>query len=103
MEQTFSERSAPLTVCWVSELIRLGVYTVVVSNAAGSVTSAPPTVLTVNPAPPGTVVAWGDNSIGQANVPAGLSGVTAIAASYGHTVALKSDGTVVAWGYNAFG
>jgi hypothetical protein len=45
------------------------------------------------------VVAWGWNYYGQTNVPAGLRGVIAIAASY-HTVALKSDGTVVAWGYN---
>jgi hypothetical protein len=36
-------------------------------------------------------------------VPAGLSGVSAIAAGYGHTVALKSDGTVVAWGWNNYG
>ena len=46
----------------------------------------------------GTVVAWGDNNAGQINVPAGLSGVTAIAAGGYHTVALKTDGTVVAWG-----
>jgi hypothetical protein len=31
-------------------------------------------------------------------VPAGLAGVTAIAASTVHSLALKSDGTVVAWG-----
>ena len=36
-------------------------------------------------------------------VPAGLSGVTAIAAGGYHTVALKSDGTVAAWGDNAQG
>jgi hypothetical protein len=31
-------------------------------------------------------------------VPSGLSGVTAIAADFFHSLALKSDGTVVAWG-----
>ena len=80
-----------------------GSYTVVVSNAAGSVTSAPQAVLTVNAAPAGAVVAWGNNSSGQTTVPAGLSGVTAIAAGEGHTVALKSDSTVVAWGRNGEG
>jgi hypothetical protein len=49
------------------------------------------------------VVAWGRNVEGQRTVPAGVSGVTAIAAGAFHTVALKSDGTVVAWGYNGFG
>ena len=51
-------------------------------------------------ATPGTVVAWGYNGKGQTTVPAGLSGVVAIAARYDHTVALKQDGTVVAWGSN---
>ena len=37
----------------------------------------------------GTVVAWGGNSDGQTRVPAGLSGVVAIAAGRDHTVALK--------------
>jgi Regulator of chromosome condensation (RCC1) repeat/PASTA domain len=31
-------------------------------------------------------------------VPGGLSGVTAISAGHGHSLALKGDGTVVAWG-----
>ena len=51
----------------------------------------------------GTVVAWGDNGEGQTTVPAGLSGVVAIAAAGYHTVALKQDGTVVAWRYNYYG
>ena len=42
------------------------------------------------------MVGWGPG----ANIPAGLSGVTAIAAGYSHSLALKSDGTVVAWGSN---
>jgi alpha-tubulin suppressor-like RCC1 family protein len=84
-----------------------GNYTVVVSNSVGSVTSAPPAVLTVNPVAPGSVVAWGS----QTDVPiAAQSGVVAIAiaASAGvsgvsrdaNTVALKDDGSVVAWGSN---
>ncbi len=62
----------------------------------------------------GTVVTWGNNSYGQLGdgsmvqkssptaVP-GLSGVTAIAAGYYHSVALKNDGTVAAWGNNGAG
>jgi hypothetical protein len=80
-----------------------GAYTVVISNSAGSVTSAPPAVLTVSPASSGAVLVWGDTSSGQASVPrAALSGVTAIAAGYLHTVALK-DGLVLAWGDNRSG
>ncbi|MFB9894129.1 Calx-beta domain-containing protein [Planobispora takensis] len=50
-----------------------------------------------------TVVAWGANSRGQANVPAGLTGVTQISAGYDFSLVLKSDGTVVAWGDNSVG
>src|SRR2546429_460501 len=49
----------------------------------------------------GTVVAWGCGSFsdaGQCSVPSSLGDVVAIAASGGHSLALKSDGTVVAWG-----
>ena len=51
----------------------------------------------------GTVRAWGCgvSNFGQCSAPAGLSGVTAIAASFAHTLALGGDGTVVAWGCGA--
>jgi alpha-tubulin suppressor-like RCC1 family protein len=63
----------------------------------------------------GTVMAWGDNESGElgdgsvggySDVPVevkGLTGVTAIAAGFGHSLALLSNGTVVAWGSNEFG
>ncbi len=49
----------------------------------------------------GSVAAWGNNSYGQATVPAGFSNITAIAAGYNHSLALKSDSTIVGWGRNA--
>jgi len=66
----------------------------------------------------GTVWAWGSNTTGQlgdggttqrttaVQVQQGaetLSGVTAIAAGHGHSMALKADGTVWAWGSNTNG
>jgi pyridoxal phosphate enzyme (YggS family) len=49
------------------------------------------------------VHAWGWNSYGQADVPADLGPVTAIAAGQIHTVALRTDGMVRAWGANGDG
>ena len=51
----------------------------------------------------GTVVAWGDNGLGQSGVPSGLKNVIAVSAGAYHTVALKDDGTIVAWGDNSMG
>jgi alpha-tubulin suppressor-like RCC1 family protein len=62
----------------------------------------------------GTVMAWGRNADGQlgngsheqGDVPVpvpGLSGVTAVAASYGISMALLSNGTVMDWGENDSG
>jgi alpha-tubulin suppressor-like RCC1 family protein len=51
----------------------------------------------------GTVLAWGDNSYGRTNIPAGLNHVIAVDANYSHCLALRDDGTVVAWGGNEGG
>ena len=51
----------------------------------------------------GTVTAWGGNSFGQTSIPAGLSGVIAVAACGNNSAAIKSDGTVVVWGDSSFG
>jgi hypothetical protein len=48
----------------------------------------------------GQVVAWGDNTKNQTNVPPGLSGVVAVAGGEYYSLALKNDGTVAAWGGN---
>ena len=52
---------------------------------------------------PRVAVCWGNNNNGQCNVPVGLGTITAIAAGYAHSVAVKSDGSVVCWGSNDFG
>ena len=50
-----------------------------------------------------TVAAWGRNSEGQCTVPPDLAGVTQVAASDYHSMAVKADGSVAAWGYNYWG
>ena len=52
---------------------------------------------------PGTMVGWGENSSGQAQLPAitpALGNISALASSRGNTIALRSNGTVVVWGLN---
>lgn len=56
-------------------------------------------LLTVPVAPAANyVVAWGDNSSGQTNVPVGLSNVVSVAAGSLQSLALRADGTVIGWG-----
>ena len=49
------------------------------------------------------IVAWGQNSHGETNVPPGLTNVTAISAGANHALALNANGTVTGWGYDAWG
>ena len=52
----------------------------------------------------GSVVGWGSEHLGQANVPAqAQSGVQAVAAGLGHSLALTTSGGVLAWGLNDCG
>jgi len=56
-----------------------------------------------DPLQPGGVTGWGNNSWGQSTMPpAAQSGVSAIAAGYWHSLALKNGG-VIAWGKNLAG
>jgi hypothetical protein len=51
----------------------------------------------------GKVIAWGDDSYGETEVPTGLTNVVAIAAGGYNSLALKGDGTVIVWGINNTG
>jgi hypothetical protein len=46
----------------------------------------------------GKVIAWGDNTFGQCNVPPDATNIVAISAGYYASYALRADGTVISWG-----
>ncbi len=50
----------------------------------------------------GRLVAWGDNTHGQRNIPA-TTNVISISAGDNHNLILTSDGNIVAWGDNRYG
>jgi len=75
-----------------SRLSQAGDYSVRVANSLGSTNSANARLSLSQ------VAVWGNNNYGQTNVPAGLTNVTAIAASIFNTFALKADGKIVSWG-----
>ena len=73
---------------------QIGAYSVLITNAYGTIVSSN-ALLAVVP-----IIAVGDNSVGQRNVPASTTNAIRIAAGSWHNLALKSDGKVVAWGDN---
>ena len=48
-------------------------------------------------------VGLGDDTLGQCDVPYGLTNALQVAGGIGQSIALKIDGTVVAWGANRYG
>lgn len=46
----------------------------------------------------GSVIAWGENSSGQGEVPKNLDKVIAIAVAPARSLALRDDGTLMIWG-----
>ena len=54
------------------------------------------------PGDPKTVIGWGRDTWGEADVPLGLSGVKQVSAT-AHSMVLMNDGTVRAWGHDRYG
>lgn len=77
-----------------------GFYRVNVANQYGSLSSTGRVSVL---GPSSAVVAWGDNSGNQTNVPAGLNTAVAVAGGDYHTLALRHDGSLVAWGFDSEG
>src|ERR1035441_4639160 len=44
------------------------------------------------------VIAWGDDSQGQTDVPSSATNVIAVAAGASHSLGLCADGTILCWG-----
>jgi alpha-tubulin suppressor-like RCC1 family protein len=70
----------------------LGLYRVIVSNAAGTATSSN-AQLTFGP-----VAAWGRNSLNESLPPPNLANICGLAAVSGGSFALQTDGTITPWG-----
>ncbi|MET8758774.1 PKD domain-containing protein [Lentzea sp. NPDC004782] len=78
-----------------------GVYTVALTVTGGTRTAQSSRQLKVSR---GVVKAWGLDNTGQTEVPrTASSGVVAIDAGLGHSLALKADGSVIAWGDGELG
>ena len=77
-----------------------GFYSVTASNQFGSANSTARVSVFGQPS---IIVAWGDNSGGQTNVPTDLADVVAAAGGDYHSLALRDDGNLFAWGYDGYG
>jgi hypothetical protein len=76
---------------------KLGIYTVVVTNGTGSLTSSNA------PLEFGQVTGWGASASGAIAVPAGATNVLALTAGLYSSLLLKADGTLSGWGCGVHG
>jgi alpha-tubulin suppressor-like RCC1 family protein len=79
------------------QLNQAGLYSAVVSNEFGSLTSVPARVSVVLVAP------WGESRFGLTNVPASATNLVALAGGNSSTLGLRRDGNVLAWWNNGAG
>ncbi|MGA2867150.1 MAG: immunoglobulin domain-containing protein [Verrucomicrobiota bacterium] len=82
------------------QLAQAGYYRVTVANSYGSVSSTGRVSVFDLPC---SVLAWGDDSGGQTDVPGNLDDVVAVAGGDYHTLALRRNGSLLAWGFNGDG
>jgi alpha-tubulin suppressor-like RCC1 family protein len=73
--------------------VNSGTYSLIVSNAAGSVTA----VWQITVLPPGSIIPWGSNPNGELNTPF-LTNVISLAAGKAHGVVALDSGSVTNWG-----
>jgi hypothetical protein len=88
---------APVLVLPSASHTNAGFYSVVVTNPAGIAASANAELIVTE------LEAWGDNTLGQINVPLTSRDAIAVASGAWHNLALRSDGSVVAWGDDSAG
>ena len=74
-----------------------GFYSITVTNQFGSVSSTGRVSVFL---PESQIMAWGDDSGGQIDVPTNLDDAVAVAGGDYHSVAIRHDGTLVAWGFD---
>jgi alpha-tubulin suppressor-like RCC1 family protein len=80
-----------------AQFAQSGTYSVTVSNAQGSLTR-PIAKLVVS-----EIIAWGDNSAGQLDVPETATNILMIAAGDRHNLAVRADGEIIGWGDDNYG
>ena len=73
------------------------------TNTIPTIPVRPSTFPLARPTNFGKVVAWGNGTYGQTNIPAGLTNVVQLSTRGLHNLALKTNGKITAWGWNAYG